>query len=92
MARVVSVLVLLIYVVVMCWGIGNPLEPPWKGTDAEGKAILTGFLIFIICSVWYYRRGLRKVEYTFHCRKCGYDLTGNRSGACPECGEPIIGE
>ena len=21
-----------------------------------------------------------------HCRKCGYDLTGNTSGICPECG------
>jgi hypothetical protein len=24
-----------------------------------------------------------------HCRKCGYDLTGNVSGVCPECGEGI---
>ena len=24
-----------------------------------------------------------------HCRKCGYDLTGNESGICPECGEPV---
>ena len=23
-----------------------------------------------------------------HCQKCGYDLTGNTSGVCPECGEP----
>lgn len=23
------------------------------------------------------------------CRKCGYDLTGNTSGACPECGAAI---
>lgn len=22
------------------------------------------------------------------CRRCGYDLTGNRSGVCPECGTP----
>jgi hypothetical protein len=21
-----------------------------------------------------------------HCRKCGYNLTGNVSGRCPECG------
>ena len=21
-----------------------------------------------------------------HCRRCGYDLTGNTSGRCPECG------
>ncbi len=24
-----------------------------------------------------------------HCRKCRYDLTGNTSGRCPECGTPI---
>jgi hypothetical protein len=24
-----------------------------------------------------------------HCRKCDYDLTGNRSGTCPECGTPF---
>jgi len=23
-----------------------------------------------------------------HCRKCGYNLTGNVSGRCPECGTP----
>ncbi len=24
-----------------------------------------------------------------HCQKCGYNLTGNMSGICPECGEKI---
>jgi predicted amidophosphoribosyltransferase len=24
-----------------------------------------------------------------YCRKCGYDLTGNASGVCPECGRAI---
>ncbi len=24
-----------------------------------------------------------------HCQRCGYDLTGNVSGRCPECGEPV---
>jgi len=27
-----------------------------------------------------------------HCRKCGYNLTGNVSGICPECGEKIDAE
>jgi ABC-type ATPase with predicted acetyltransferase domain len=26
-----------------------------------------------------------------HCQKCGYDLTGNVSGRCPECGTAIEG-
>jgi hypothetical protein len=25
-----------------------------------------------------------------HCRGCGYDLTGNISGVCPECGKPVL--
>ncbi len=24
-----------------------------------------------------------------YCKKCGYDLTGNVSGICPECGTPV---
>jgi hypothetical protein len=24
-----------------------------------------------------------------HCRKCGYNLTGNESGVCPECGSEV---
>jgi hypothetical protein len=24
-----------------------------------------------------------------HCQTCGYDLTGNVSGICPECGTPV---
>ena len=31
----------------------------------------------------------RKPRGDRHCRKCGYDLTGNVSGVCPECGEAI---
>ena len=23
------------------------------------------------------------------CRNCRYDLTGNESGVCPECGSPV---
>jgi hypothetical protein len=27
-----------------------------------------------------------------HCHHCGYDLTGNLSGRCPECGHPVEDE
>ncbi len=26
-----------------------------------------------------------------HCQRCGYDLAGNESGVCPECGEVVKG-
>jgi hypothetical protein len=27
-----------------------------------------------------------------HCQQCGYNLTGNLSGTCPECGMPVTRE
>ena len=42
-------------------------------------AIPTGFL-------W---RRERKRPRPGHCRSCGYNLTGNVSGVCPECGEKV---
>jgi hypothetical protein len=30
-----------------------------------------------------------KLKPTGLCRKCGYSLTGNISGVCPECGEKV---
>jgi hypothetical protein len=34
-------------------------------------------------------RGVRRKQRKGSCRSCGYDLTGNMSGVCPECGTPI---
>ncbi len=38
----------------------------------------------VILLLWLLAR--RKRPTPGHCVKCGYDLTGNRSGRCPECG------
>ena len=40
------------------------------------------------CLDWLHRQG----HPPRHCQKCGYNLTGNVSGICPECGTPIEGE
>ncbi len=32
---------------------------------------------------------VRRRKLPGHCQKCGYDLTGNVSGRCPECGEAV---
>jgi hypothetical protein len=42
-------------------------------------AIPTGFLFW---------RDYRRIPEG-HCQACGYNLTGNTSGICPECGETI---
>ncbi len=36
----------------------------------------------------HFRRNLRD-ENVFLCIPCGYDLQGNESGTCPECGEAV---
>ena len=35
---------------------------------------------------------LRKVNHPGHCKTCDYDLTGNVTGICSECGTPIAPE
>ena len=42
-------------------------------------------MISMLCAA---RRRLRR-KPPGHCRKCDYNLTGNVSGVCPECGERI---
>ena len=40
--------------------------------------------------LWRYRRDRRlRSDGMPHCAKCDYNLTGNVSGICPECGTPI---
>jgi len=36
-----------------------------------------------------WRYGPRPSDGAVRCRQCGYNLTGNVSGVCPECGEKI---
>jgi len=42
-------------------------------------------LLLLTAILWWLDR--RRVP-PGHCRKCGYDLTGNVTGVCPECGAP----
>jgi hypothetical protein len=43
-------------------------------------------LFALLPSARFYRRLRRREDG--RCKKCGYDLTGNLSGVCPECGNP----
>ena len=33
---------------------------------------------------------IRRKPEQGYCQNCGYNLTGNVSGVCPECGTPIL--
>ncbi len=46
-------------------------------------------LLLSALTVFWARRGARPRNTTAACRTCGYDLTGNLSGRCPECGTPV---
>jgi hypothetical protein len=57
--------------------------PLHLGLGMAGYA--TPLLIFGLLSRWY-----APVRFLpGHCQKCGYNLTGNVSGVCPECGERV---
>ena len=63
------------------------------------RELVRGIVILIVLPaiVWFVksiladlkaRRRERRQE-TGHCVNCDYDLTGNSSGRCPECGREI---
>jgi hypothetical protein len=62
----------------------------------EGIRILT-IAMPVLAPLWawlivrYRNRLLRKFGSQTNCAGCGYDLTGNISGRCPECGQAVGG-
>ena len=66
-----------------------------ESTDPLGRAMLAGYVFcsgignFLVClisalvAIW--RAPKPRVDWRF-CERCGYDLRGNTSGRCPECG------
>lgn len=50
------------------------------------------FIIFAACPTLVLIKAIRGRHRAKpgHCSKCGYDLTGNISGVCPECGTTIF--
>lgn len=63
--------------------------------NGRGFAILLGIIfglpVFFIV-MWRKKRREARVEFRRKngiCVNCGYDLRGNTTGICPECGQPI---
>lgn len=70
---------------------------PMGGVGGTGKTISTwidvplwplGGALLVYPGIAFIRGALRRSRAAGAgvCRKCGYDLTGNTSGVCPECG------
>jgi predicted membrane protein len=71
------------------------LCPPYRQTTVSGYRyhliripLWVPFLVFLIPTVLLWRREGRGLP-AGHCHRCGYDLTGNVSGVCPECGTEL---
>ena len=47
-------------------------------------------VLFATPTLWLWRRDRRRQPGL--CVKCGYDLRGNASGVCPECGSEALRE
>ena len=68
----------------------NPTHGPFFSTSGFDVPFWLLLLLTAIPTAWLWHRDRRLLTcLTGHllCRGCGYDLTGNTSGVCPECGE-----
>ncbi|HOW71506.1 MAG TPA: hypothetical protein PKY77_12960 [Phycisphaerae bacterium] len=70
----------------------------WSINTSLPILVCLAMAVHIIASFWLCRRiyiSLRWKTVPYDrswCLKCGYNLTGNMSGICPECGEMIVTE
>jgi len=78
------------------WGQWTWYQRPRLNRDPSGKdshlfvPLWIPFLLVLVPTAYLWYRDWRAIP-PGHCQKCGYDLTGNESGGCPECGRPLDG-
>ncbi|MBI4581439.1 MAG: hypothetical protein HY718_17180 [Planctomycetes bacterium] len=58
--------------------------PIWGRRDVD-LPLWIPFLLVASPTIFLWWVDRRRIQ-PGHCRKCGYNLTGNVSGVCPECG------
>lgn len=78
---------------VSIWFAGVGVQWCWQDSGYRRFALMLGFFRIaqvglILPTIWLVRRTLRRAYRKRRglCLTCGYDLTGNVSGVCPECG------
>lgn len=57
----------------------------WSARGCSWLCMLTYLCFIFRATFWQWKRS----RNSRRCCQCGYDLTGNVSGICPECGTPI---
>jgi len=73
-------------------GVTLRIEDPLTLVASRAYSLLLPAVVFAVPpALWLaFRRG-RDRWNGFRCRICSYNLTGNTSGVCPECGTPVAG-
>lgn len=75
------------------WGL-RPSPPGFSGLTVDYRMVLVvvvvlGVMVIAWRSGLFRRREPATGESSSRCPTCAYDLTGNVSGICPECGRPV---
>jgi len=76
-------------------GFGYAASPDWSGVIRNLVQVPHWFLALfftIFPTIWFIKWNKRRKLGPNACPGCGYDLTGNESGACPECGAQLKAE
>jgi hypothetical protein len=73
----------------LCWGLEPREEIREAGFRVPYGALAGGVLVLLTLPAIFM---LFRRKQTGKCRHCGYDLTGNLSGICPECGQATPAE
>ena len=72
------------------------LHQAWPALSRLIMAGCPHWFIFLLTAIpqgfWLYRRRKQRPTVPGICRRCAYDLTGNASGICPECGTLVASQ
>jgi len=75
-------------ILLMTWRVAECIYKDWPFKEIGINALVLGALIYQTAAT---RRAKSKIDRVLQgfCVKCGYNLTGNTSGMCSECGNAI---
>src|SRR5690349_8975644 len=71
--------------------LSHSLLPAWRGKALVLGACLVALVVGLVAALFVLRARERERGRIYSkkwCRHCGYNLKGNESGMCPECGRP----
>jgi hypothetical protein len=80
---------LVVAAVVFLTFVGILLFLGYSKAAAVNNSMFIGAVAGLLAALLVSRRLTPKGPKPGHCHKCDYDLTGNTSGRCPECGTPF---